>query len=211
VVAVAQTAADASADVAAGGCTLPRIAAVDADGAAGAVCLGDFAARAFAQALCSCGDLTAGGLLATDALASATNPAGPAVGVDGALQAQVAKVGGDLTVASPGPLTVAGGMQVNGTLRLAGPTTVAGLLGVVGTAWLEQGATALGAATIGGDLHLGPGSTLAAVATSVAGTTTASQAFTTPTPCACDAAAAIDVAALVASALARNDDAAAGG
>jgi hypothetical protein len=170
-------------------------------------CRADFAATAFADAVCSCGNVSVHGVFSTDVVGTATAAMKASVGVDGALtDAQFVRAGGDLVIAGSTPALL-GGVQTSGDFRIAAGGRIAGALAVAGDAWIGADLMTAGVTSVGGDLHLAPGVALAALVPTVVGGMTSTSSFTTGAPCPCGAEPAIDVAGLLGAARATNDDA----
>jgi hypothetical protein len=170
-------------------------------------CRADFAAVAFTQAVCSCGDVSVHGVFSTDVVGSASAAATASVGVDGALtDAQFVRAGGDLVLAGTSPAVI-GGVQTSGDFHIAAGGVVGGALAVAGNAWFGADLTSTGVVSIGGDLHLAPGATLSALVPAIVGGATSTSAFATEAPCLCGAEPPIDVAGVLAAASSTNDDA----
>ena len=176
-------------------------------------CTGRLAAARFANALCVCNDLELGGSLTTHGFDSSQWPYqagfseanGAAVGVDGnyLALAGATDVAGSLAIAGSNDLRFAGLLRVRGDFFAAGNVTAAGSTSVGRHAWLGGSFTGFGPFTVAGSLH--HAGTVTALPL-LAGTMQA-QAVTVAKSCACSASDLVDVAALVATARADNDNA----
>src|SRR5262249_6802251 len=96
-------------------------------------CAGDFAARTFRFALCSCADLDLGAGFRTDSFdetvgpyqPSAPTPGGGPVGINGDVSIRAgAEVQGTLIVAGAGASTIGDSETIHGDLKTAGDLTV---------------------------------------------------------------------------------------
>lgn len=175
-------------------------------------CTGALAQRVFGHAACSCGPLSLQADLVTDAFDSRSGPyaaggAGGDVGAQGGLDTNGRlDVGGNLTVSG-------GDLGAGSTLRVNGDLAVGGGLGRPSSA-----ATVTGSARIGGRIDVASLSVGQALTTppgaSLSGAITAGRTATgavdVPAACPCDAAQAVDVAAIVRQHQASNDDASIG-
>jgi ethanolamine utilization microcompartment shell protein EutS len=173
-------------------------------------CTGDVAAAVFRAAVCACGDLGLAAAVTLDGFDSRTGPWAPG------------GAGGDLAsnrgVDTNAALTVGG--SVTATSLAAGPRAdIAGDLALA--ADLGRGSSTIsvgGSARIGGDVAVGAldvrGTLTTSAASVVTGAVTAGTRATgpvaVPPPCPCDAASALDVAAVIALHATANHDAAIG-
>lgn len=193
-------------------CTDPGFAAT-APGPMGEICLGDVASAAFKFALCSCGDLTWLGTLATDSFVEGSTPKGNngAVGVDGHVVATNAfHVGGPLSIAAqppdkPGLRMAAPPSNVTGDCHVGGGVAGEGMLAIGGDLYSDGDIACLGM-TVSGAIHV-PANRLVVGAT--AGKGTVREAVIIDRPCDC-AHPVVDVAAVVAALGQANGNAAAG-
>lgn len=179
-------------------------------------CTGRIAAAHFLNALCSCSDARFGNFLQTRGFDSSRgafqigqpDDSGASVGVNGAyiLAAGSTDVGGSLSLAgSQGP-SLAGSLQVRGDFRCAGDVTVTGTATVARNAWLTGDLVALGSFNVEGELHH-QGSVRALLLTSGS---EVEEPVVIERPCACEPSELLDVANVVESASANNDNALAG-
>lgn len=173
-------------------------------------CTGDVAAAVFRAAVCACGDLGLAAAVTLDGFDSRTGPWAPG------------GAGGDLAsnrgVDTNAALTVGG--SVTATSLAAGPRAdIAGDLALA--ADLGRGSSTIsvgGSARVGGDVAVGAldvrGTLTTSAASVITGAVTAGARATgpvaVPPPCPCDAASALDVAAVIALHATANHDAAIG-
>lgn len=172
------------------------------------VCGGRLAERTFRQVLCTCEGLALSAPMETDAFRGSTSPYQPGgqggdVGINGALSANdTVTVGGALRVGGDGLLSRT--LSVGGELHCGGP-----LMGSAATASVSgnarvRGNVALSSLTVGGSLTVPPDATLGPVQAAEV----RREPVDPPTPCACDAASQVDIAALIAHHSVDNDNAA---
>ena len=162
-------------------------------------CAGQLAAHIFTHALCACGDLNLAALLSTGSFDSSAADnssvnAGAAVGIAGEYPSARSNIGGSLTVAGTSRQpTVAGGLDVQGDLRLAGGATFFSQLSVKRDTWIVSPIGYWGVVNIGRNLHTAPGAYLTGLGPPpiVQGDQIA-MAFTVEDPCGC--AERLDVA-----------------
>jgi len=191
---------------------VPSIPALPTEGTRQEQCAGWLGRRAFSQAVCSCGDLSALAVLVSDARDSGaedTSPdrTGAAIGIDGNYAGgEYVRIGGSFTVRGEAPTASRGGIDVAGDLRLAAPTSAAGPIFVGRDAWLLRTASSQSLATVGRDLRLGPSGALDAPGLVLVGGATLHEPFTIAAPCACAAEELVDIAAIVGDGLARPDN-----
>jgi hypothetical protein len=176
---------------------------------AGSVCTGNLAQVTFRWALCSCSTIGENGVLDTDSFDSAVGPyvdggLGGGVGANDAMTLNGAVgVGGSLWTASTSTLDLNGVSGVGLELHADGPLQANGVFDIGSNAFVNGDVTAYGVMTIGGALYV-PSS--ATVGTLVSSKGTIVGPVTVPDPCDCAANQLIDVAAIVASGQASNDD-----
>ena len=176
------------------------------------VCGGRLAEQTFRQALCTCEGLALSARMETDAFRGSEGPYAPGgqggdVGVNGALVANDSlSVGGTLRVGGVAGIQLGRPLSVGGGLHSGGPLTGSTASASVAGEARVRGDVALASLTVGGILTLPPESTL--------GPVQAAEVRRAPvdpvTPCACDAASQVDVAALIAHHREANDNAAIG-
>ncbi|MCP3142578.1 DUF7305 domain-containing protein [Pyxidicoccus xibeiensis] len=174
------------------------------------VCSGVLAERTFRKALCTCERLALSASLETDAFRGSMAPyqpggAGGDVGVNGSLSANDSvSVGGTLQVGGDGGIQLGRPLTVGGALYSGGPLNGSTVSATVTGAASVRGDVALASLTVGGSLTVPPEYTL--------GPVQAAEVLRGPvdavTPCACEAASQVDVAALVAHHSRDNDNAA---
>jgi hypothetical protein len=180
---------------------------VDTD--AGSVCTGSLAQVTFRWALCSCNTLGENGVLQTDSFDSAAGPyadggVGGGVGANGAmtLNGDIG-VGGSLWTASTTTLDVNAASSVDLELHANGALQANGLFDIASNAYVNGNVNAAGVLTIGGTLFV---PTSATVGPLVSSKGVVMGPVTVPDPCDCAANQLIDVAAIVTSGQASNDD-----
>jgi hypothetical protein len=189
----------------------PLIVLGGADGGA-STCSGRLAEQTFRQALCTCEGLALGARLETDAFDSAQGPYAPGgqggdVGVNGVLSANDSvAIGGSLRVGGASGIQLGRTLTVGGALFSSGPLTGStATASVAQDAWV-RGEVSLASLTVSGSLTVPPEYPV--------GPVQAAEVRREPvepvTPCACDAAAQVDVAALIAHHSQDNDNAAIG-
>jgi len=174
------------------------------------------ARRSFAQALCSCGDVSVVGALTSEGFDSsgsggAGESGGAAVSVNGSCkQAEYMLVGGSLTIAGTLPLSPSGGFDVAGDLRLACPATTAGPIFARRDAWLLSEMSSLSLIDVARDAHLGPNGSLVSFGPVVVHGQRVQQAFDLASPCPCEESKRLDIAGIVGDGVLRNDNASIG-
>ncbi|MFP2924665.1 hypothetical protein ACLESO_05495 [Pyxidicoccus sp. 3LG] len=176
------------------------------------VCSGQLAERTFRHALCTCERLALSAPLETDAFRGSLGAyqpggAGGDVGVNGSLVANdLVTVGGTLQVGGDGGIQLSRPLSVGGWLYSGGPLMGSTVSATVTGAARVRGDVGLASLTVGESLTVPPEYTL--------GPVQAAEVLREPvdavTPCACDAAAQVDVAALVAHHSVDNDNEAIG-
>jgi hypothetical protein len=184
-----------------------------ADGGAVSTCPEQLAQRAFLYALCLCNDYVSDHALFTDAFNgsqgaydSGAPMTGGSVGVNGDLhptgpmQIHGSLWASDSTDITASTVEVAGELHAEGEMR---PTS----LTVGADAWMANGIQTSGDVTIGGAVHVPSGAPI-----DIAGTSTFGPPVTTPFPpvasaCNCEPSEFVDVAGVVATYAAHNDDA----
>ena len=187
---------------------------VDAFGDGGAVttCPGQLAQRAFLYALCTCNNYVSDHTLVTDTFdgsqagddSSTALPAG-SVGVNGELTPSgPMQVGGSLWASNSTPITASSTVDVAGDLHAEGEMLPA-TLAVTGNAWMANGIQTSGNVTIGGTLDVPTGAPIDIMGTSTVGTRVTTP-FQVVAPCDCEPSAFVDVAGVVATYQAHNDD-----
>ncbi|WP_164016929.1 DUF7305 domain-containing protein [Pyxidicoccus trucidator] len=189
----------------------PLIVLGDADGGT-RTCSGRLAEQTFRQALCTCEGLALSAAMETDAFRGSQGPYSPGgqggdVGVNGGLSVNDSvSVGGTLRVGGAGGIQVGRTLEVAGGLASSGPLTgSSGSSSVMGDARV-RGDVSLASLTVGGILTVPPEFT--------PGPAQAAEVRREPvdavTPCACEAASQVDVAALIDHHARDNDNAAIG-
>ena len=181
-------------------------------GTGAAVCSGRLAEQTFRQALCTCEGLALSASMSTDAFRGSLGPYSPGgqggdVGVNGGLSANDSvSVGGTLRVGGATGLLLGRTLTVGGGLHSGGPLTGSTATATVTADARVRGDVSLSSLTVGASLTVPPESTL--------GPVQAAEVRREPveaiTPCACDAAAQVDVASLIAHHAEDNDNAAIG-
>jgi hypothetical protein len=178
-------------------------------------CPDQLAQRAFRYALCVCENYTSDHALNTDAFDGTQGPydpskatAGGSVGVNGDLHPGSMQIGGSLWASNPSTsITTTSPMTVSGELHAQGELQPSAALDVQADAWMAGGIYTGGSGpvnvTVGGTLHL-PASAPA----NVSGTFTHGAIDTLPFPDvpACDCTHFVDVAGVVRTYEADNDD-----
>jgi hypothetical protein len=182
-----------------------------ADGGSVSTCPSQLAQQASPYALCTCGDYTSDHALATDAFdgstgsSDAASAAGGTVGVNGALNATggTLVIGGSLWASTSTDIDT-GAVTVYGDLHAQGEMVTNPSLFVGGDAWMARGIQATGNLTVKGTLHVPAGEPV-----EVSGTqsVSADEQDSTPFAQACNCGDLVDVAGLVATYEAQNDDA----
>jgi hypothetical protein len=172
-------------------------------------CTGRIAETRFINALCTCEDTTVAGYLKSRAFNSTKGTSldmGGSVGINRmyAASAGFTDVGGSLSIAGSDSLTLAGYLKTGSDLRTAGSATVPGYTNVGRNMWAAAGFTDLGPINVTGDLHAS--GILIGIPVTVGGTRT-TEAITVAPPCPCAPSDMLDIAALVAEAKTKNDDA----
>lgn len=177
---------------------------LDVSGAA--TCASAVAQQLHAFALCTCDELKLSSRLDTVAFSSTggTPQRSAAVGTNRTLASEAEfEVEGSLWVAEELALHLGG--SIARTLRSGGSLLAdEGELSVGGDAFINGDVSGDGPISIGGTLHV-PAS--ATIATSVSAASTQREPVASPTPCACNAAAQIDLASLITAAATTNDNA----
>lgn len=176
---------------------------------AGSVCTGGLAQLTFRWALCACTTLGENGLLYTDGFDSAAGPyqdggLGGGVGANGAMTLNGDfSVGGTLWTAATSTLDVNGDSNVDLELHDDGALQANGLLSIGSNAYVNGAVNAAGLMGIGGTLYVPAGATVGAL---VSDKGVVQGPVSVPDPCDCAANQLIDVAAIVATGQASNDD-----
>jgi hypothetical protein len=193
----------------------PVLVASAADGGVTTTCPDDLAQRAFRYALCACSSFV-GGALATDAFdgtqggyTAATSVAGGSVGVDGMLHPGQMQIGGSLWASSAGDITTTAAMVVDGDLHAEGELHPSPSLTVQGDAWMAGGVQTGGDVTVGGTLHVPASATLDVAGMRNFGAPDGTP-FSVAPPCDCNLDPFVDIAGVVATYRANNDDMALG-
>ena len=191
-----------------------------ADGGPVAICPDQLAQRAFRYALCTCDACGSDPAhkIVTDAFDSSRGPydgstatAGGSIGVNGDLHPGPMHIGGSLWASTASTITtsslyVAGDLHTEGELRpAADPSVMADALSVQGDAWMAGGLQTTGGVTVKGTLHVPNGQPSDVTGPFVHGATDGSN-FTVPTACDCAPEHLVDVAGVVSSYEASNDD-----
>jgi hypothetical protein len=191
----------------------PMLIDAFADGGAVLTCPEQLAQRAFLYALCTCNNYVNDHALTTDSFdgtQGAYDPStalrGGSVGVNGELSPSgPMQIGGSLWASDSTPVTTMSGVNVAGDLHAEGemlPTT----LTVMGNAWMANGIQASGNVTVDGTLDVPTGAPF-----DIMGTPSIGTRVTTPFPslapaCDCQSSEFVDVAGVVATYRAHNDD-----
>jgi hypothetical protein len=177
-------------------------------------CPDQLAQAAFRYALCLCGNYVSDHALVTDAFdGSQGGPtkviAGGSVGVNGDLHPGRMQIGGSLWASEATDITTTSPLQVAGELHAQGELHPSSTLVVQGDAWMAGGIQSTGDVTVGGTLHLP-----ASAPDSVAGTfnhgTIDPTSFQVLPACDCNHDDFVDVAGVVRTYAAQNDDMALG-
>jgi hypothetical protein len=217
--------------LAGGGCTVTRTFTETNDGGADATvtacirgipsvqlanmrstCAGDFAARTFRFALCSCADLDLAATFGTDSFdgtvgpytPAATAPGGAPVGTNGNASVQMgAEVQGTLVVAGMGPSTIGDNEIIHGDLKTAGDLVVGSTVLVVRDAWIHGNLTAPSGMSIARNLFYPPG--VVPPLSLAVGYMKIPGDFSVQPPCACDTGRA-DILAAVKDARGLNNN-----
>ncbi|MFP2905174.1 hypothetical protein ACLESD_08975 [Pyxidicoccus sp. 3LFB2] len=175
-------------------------------------CSGRLAEQTFRQALCTCEGLALGARMETDAFRGSEGPYVPGgqggdVGVNGGLSANDAiSVGGSLRVGGATGIQLGRTLSVGGALFSSGPLTGNTATASVAEAARVRGDVSLAALTVAGSLTVPPEYTLGPVQAAEV----RREPVAAVTPCACDSASQVDVAALIAHHARDNDNAAIG-
>jgi hypothetical protein len=191
-----------------------------ADGGPVAICPDQLAQREFRYALCTCDACGSDHAIVTDAFDSSRGPyvastatPGGSVGVNGDLHPSgPMHIGGSLWASTASTVTtsslyVAGDLHTEGELRpAADPSVMADALSVQGDAWMAGGLQTTGGVTVKGTLHVPNGQPTDLTGPFLHGATDGSD-FTVPTACDCAVEHLVDVAGVVATYEASNDDA----
>lgn len=193
----------------------PVLVATAADGGSVSTCPDQLAQRAFRYALCTCDKYVSDRALVTDAFDGSLGPydpskamAGGSVGVNGDLHPTgPMTISGSLWASTMTPITsaaiqVAGDLHAQGELR---PTS----LGVQGNAWLAGGIQTTGDVLIAGTLHVPPMKPASVTGMFSFGAMDSMSLPYAPA-CECDSSQFVDVAGVVRTYEAQNDDAALG-
>ena len=193
-----------------------------ADGGAVSTCPDQLAQRKFRYALCTCDACGSDPAhkIVTDAFDSSRGPydgstatAGGSIGVNGDLHPGPMHIGGSLWASTASTITtsslyVAGDLHTEGELRpAADPSVMADALSVQGDAWLAGGIQTTGGVTVKGTLHVPKGQPSDVTGSPFLHGATDGSGFTVPPACDCAAEHLVDVAGIVASYAASNDDA----
>ena len=177
---------------------------VDSSPGGASMCASAFAKSAFANALCSCGDVTSTSAISTDVVAGAAGAA--SVGVNRNLHPGNLAVQGDLDVFGSGDLTGAGAtVSVAGDLRAQGTVRDFASVTVGGDAWLTGGISTAGSLAVTGALQVPPGEPVMVGGREVYGSLD-HQSFSGGPPCDCSGDGFLSVAGVVATYAAQNDD-----
>jgi len=192
------------------------LAVTMADGGSVSTCPDQLAQRAFRYALCACVSYVSDHALVTDAFDgsqgaydSSKATAGGSVGVNEDLHASgPLQINGSLWASSTADVTTSS-VEVSGELHAGGELHPSPSLVVQSDAWMAMGIQTSGNVTVSGTLHVPTGQP-----TDVAGTfnhgAIDGAPFTVPPACDCQSSDFVDVAGVVATYEAQNDDAALG-
>lgn len=181
----------------------------EGDGSSDDVCTGEVAVRTFRHALCTCEDYVTSTRLTTDSFDSAIGPYAPGgavgpVGIDGTLQANdQVTVGGDLTVAGAGGVSLGIGLDVAGSAAIGGPLGTGVDVAVDGDASVA-GDIDLATLTVGGTLTVPADRVIGGAIT--AGATVRAPVTVAP-PCACAPEDLVDIADFVLAHRTDNENA----
>jgi len=194
----------------------PLLVDAFADGGTVSTCPDQLVQRAFPYALCTCGEFVSEHGLVTDAFDGSqgaydpsTAMAAGSVGVNGELHPGPMQIGGSLWASSAMSITTTSTVQVSGDLNAEGEMFPGGTLDVGGDAGMANGIQSMSDVTIGGTLDVPTGAPF-----DVSGTPTFGARVSTPfqvaPACACEPSELVDVAGVVATYEAHNDDEALG-
>jgi hypothetical protein len=195
----------------------PPVLVATTDAGPMSTCPDQLAQRYFRYALCTCLDYVSDHALVTDAFDGAQgayNPsasvAGGSVGVNGDLHPGLLQINGSLWASNQTDITTSMAVQVSGELHAQGELHPSPTLVVQADAWMASGIQTMGDVTVAGTLHIPSGEP-----TNVSGTFTHDgpidgASFQVPQPCDCDPSQFVDIAGVVATYKAQNDDAAQG-
>jgi hypothetical protein len=187
-----------------------------ADGGPVSTCPDELAQRAFRYALCVCDNYVSDHALVTDAFDGAkgaydpaTAMAGGSVGVNGDLHPTGStRIGGSLWASNSTDITTST-LEVSGDLHARGELHPAPSLVVQGSAWMAGGIQTSGDVTVKGTLHVPAGAPLDVAGMRNYGAPDGTS-FQVAAACDCDPAHLVDVAGVVATYAAHNDDEALG-
>ena len=196
-----------------GGSGPPLLVDALADGGPVETCPEQLAQRAFRYALCTCNDYVSDHALYTDAFDgsqgaydSSTAFAGGSVGVNGDLHPTgLMQVRGSLWASNSTDITTST-VVVSGELHAEGEMRPSPTLNVGADAWMAGGIQTTGDVTIGGAVHIPAGAPDMVGMSNFSAPLTA--AFQVAPACECDPSEFVDVAGVVATYKANNDDAA---
>jgi hypothetical protein len=183
----------------------------------GSICPDQLAQRAFRYALCLCNNYVSDHALMTDAFDGSNGPyaqstaiAGGSVGVNGDLHPTgLLQINGSLWASNSTDITTST-VQVSGELHAQGELHPSPMLVVQADAWMASGIQTMGDVTVTGTLHVPAGEP-----TDVSGTFNHGPIDGTSFPpllpaCDCASSDFVDIAGVVATYAAHNDDAALG-
>jgi len=185
-----------------------------ADGGAVSTCPDQLARRAFRYALCACNNYVSDHALVTDSFDGSHGPydpstagTGASVGVNGDLHPTgPLQVGGSLWASNSTDITTAM-VEVAGELHAQGEMRPAPSLTVQADAWMASGIQTAGDVTVGGTLHVPAGAPIDVTGARNFGTPVGAP-FQVAPACDCEPSQFVDVAGIVATYQAHNDDAA---
>lgn len=185
---------------------------MEVSGQAQQACAGWIARRAFSHAICSCGDLDVGAVLASSPLDSSVegeveDRKGAAIGANGNYSGgEYVRIDGSFTVSGPAAVVSRGGIDVAGDLRLSAPVSAAGPIFVGRDAWLLEEASSMSFITVARDLHLGPSSSIAGAGPAIALGKTVQESFEIAPPCKCANDELVDIDDVVSQGMTQNDN-----
>jgi hypothetical protein len=175
----------------------------------GGTCTKPLASQIFQYGLCTCEDAVFTGSFAIDALVSsgtsqAQGQPMASVGVDGQLSATGSlDIQGSLIAGDAGPTpTALGDCNIEGNFETGGDLSAVGTNTFGRDLWVDGDIAAVGLASVKGDVHQTPGHT--SIGMSVGGQQL-TEAFSVPSPCACDDI--LDIEAIVAAGIANSHNA----
>ncbi|MFO0647722.1 MAG: hypothetical protein U0326_15880 [Polyangiales bacterium] len=176
----------------------------------GGRCAGGVAETTFRWALCSCQNVSLSARFTTDGFDSTRGPYAPGdtgagVGANGTFQSSnITEVGGALWIGAAAPWGTASPHTISQVLRVNGSYSGSNTLTARDEAYFNGPVRTSSTVAITGALHLPEG---AAIEGDVTYRRAAREAVTVTPPCDCSASARVPVAAFIAEARTRNDNA----